>query len=114
MRNDPVVLITGCSSGIGYALAEEFHARGCTTYATARKPETLQALAGKGIHTLALCHGRKGHCLGGGENRAAHGAIDMLVNNAGIPVMGPTAGCRWMVRRQWKPISPHPWRWRRR
>ena len=54
MKSQPVVLITGCSSGIGYALAEAFQARGCVTYATARKPETLAPLAAQGIHTLTL------------------------------------------------------------
>lgn len=104
MRNDPVVLITGCSSGIGYALAEEFHARGCTTYATARKPETLQALAGKGIHTLALdVTDAKAIASAVAKIEAAHGAVDMLVNNAGIPVMGPTAELPLdELRRQWE------------
>ncbi len=87
-----VVLITGCSSGIGYALAEVFHARGCITYATARKPETLTALASKGIRTLALdvtSADSVRDCVAAIENQ--HGAVDVLVNNAGIPVMGPTA-----------------------
>ena len=87
-----VVLITGCSSGIGYALAEAFHAQGCTTYATARKPETLSALVSKGIHALALDVTSAESiraCVAAVE--AQHGAVDVLVNNAGIPVMGPTA-----------------------
>lgn len=48
------VLITGCSSGIGAALADEFHARGHKVYATARKPEALAPLAARGLRTLAL------------------------------------------------------------
>ena len=33
-----IILITGCSSGIGAALAEEFQDRGHEVYATARRP----------------------------------------------------------------------------
>ena len=104
MKENPVVLVTGCSSGIGYALAEAFHARGCTTYASARKPETLGALAAQGIRTLAL------DVTDAASIRAAvsavesqHGAVDVLVNNAGIPVMGPTAELPLdELRRQWE------------
>jgi len=104
MSKTPVVLITGCSSGIGYALAEAFHARGCTTYATARRPETLDALATKGIHTLALDVTSAASiqaCVAAIE--AEHGAVEVLVNNAGIPVMGPTAELPLeQLRQQWE------------
>jgi len=104
MRHDPVVLITGCSSGIGYALAEAFHARGYTTYATARKPETLNALAEKGIHALALDVTRADSIAAAVAHvQARHGGVDVLVNNAGIPVMGPTAELPLdELRRQWE------------
>ena len=48
------VLITGCSSGIGAALAHEFHRRGHLVVATARRLETLAPMAALGIRTLAL------------------------------------------------------------
>jgi len=40
-----IILITGCSSGIGAALALEFHRRGHTVFATARRPAALAPLA---------------------------------------------------------------------
>ena len=43
------VLITGCSSGIGAALALEMHRRGWQVFATARRPAALQPLADKGL-----------------------------------------------------------------
>jgi NAD(P)-dependent dehydrogenase (short-subunit alcohol dehydrogenase family) len=92
MKRSWVVLITGCSSGIGYALAEAFHAAGCQTHASARKLETLHALAARGIHTHALDVTRPASIQAVVEHiEREHGAIDLLVNNAGIPVMGPTA-----------------------
>lgn len=104
MKAKPVVLITGCSSGIGYALAEAFHAAGCTTYASARKPETLGALATRGIGTLALDVTNADsirQCVQTIES--VHGAVDLLVNNAGIPVMGPTAELPLaQLRQQWE------------
>ena len=41
------VLITGCSSGIGAALATELHKRGNRVYATARRPETFDRMVSK-------------------------------------------------------------------
>jgi NAD(P)-dependent dehydrogenase (short-subunit alcohol dehydrogenase family) len=104
MKAKPVVLITGCSSGIGYALAEEFQARGCITYATARKPATLAALVAQGIHALALdVTDAASIAVAVSAVEAQHGAVDVLVNNAGIPVMGPTAELPLdEFRRQWE------------
>jgi len=48
------ILITGCSSGIGAALAREFGRRGHRVYATARRREALATLEADGIHGLAL------------------------------------------------------------
>lgn len=38
----PTVLITGCSSGIGRALADAFRDAGHHVWATARKPEDVE------------------------------------------------------------------------
>lgn len=104
MKDKPVVLITGCSSGIGYALAQAFHAQGCITYATARKKEALATLASNGIRTLTLDVTQSDSihaCVTAIE--AQSGSVDVLVNNAGIPVMGPTAELSLdELRRQWE------------
>ena len=49
-----IIFITGCSSGIGNAMAHEFHRRGHLVYATARRPDSLETLAAQGMRTLAL------------------------------------------------------------
>jgi short-subunit dehydrogenase len=86
----PLVLITGCSSGIGRALALAFHARGCRVWATARRLETLRALAASGLRTAAL-DVRDADAVAAvrREIEAQDGAVDILVNNAGYGQMGP-------------------------
>jgi NAD(P)-dependent dehydrogenase (short-subunit alcohol dehydrogenase family) len=85
-----VALITGCSSGIGKATALAFVQAGYCTYATARKPEGLEALRAKGCHTLQLDVTDESSMMEAVktiENK--HGAVDILVNNAGYGLNGP-------------------------
>jgi NAD(P)-dependent dehydrogenase (short-subunit alcohol dehydrogenase family) len=48
------VLITGCSSGIGYCIAHGLRARGYRVFATARKPEDVTRLRSEGLESLRL------------------------------------------------------------
>jgi len=48
------ILITGCSSGIGYCAARTLHERGYQVYATTRKAEDIESLSSIGIRTLQL------------------------------------------------------------
>lgn len=48
------ILITGCSSGIGYVTAKGLKARGYEVYTTARKSEDVEKLIGEGFHCLQL------------------------------------------------------------
>ncbi|HZW14420.1 MAG TPA: SDR family oxidoreductase [Noviherbaspirillum sp.] len=84
------VLITGCASGIGRALAAQFHRSGYLVYATARRPETLGDLASAGMRTTALdvTDASSIAALGQLLNREEV-KLDMLVNNAGYGAMGP-------------------------
>ena len=84
-----VVLVTGCSSGIGLALAREFGRRGHRVYATARRPESLSALGAEGIRTLALDVNDDASIAAALEvARAEAGRLDVLVNNAGLSQVG--------------------------
>lgn len=48
------ILITGCSTGIGFAAARDLKARGWRVLATARKPDDLARLAALGLEALPL------------------------------------------------------------
>ncbi|MDA7946568.1 MAG: SDR family oxidoreductase [Hyphomicrobiaceae bacterium] len=54
MPDSRSVLITGCSSGIGYACAHGMKARGWRVLATARKREDIKRLEGEGLEVLQL------------------------------------------------------------
>ena len=87
---DRVVLVTGCSTGIGRSCVEAFLLAGCKTIATARNVSTLQDLERRGAQVAQLDvtideHRRKVV----GDILQRHGRLDVLVNNAGYPEYGP-------------------------
>jgi len=98
------ILITGCSSGIGAALAREFAKRGHHVYATARRRESLAPLEALGLRCLELDVNDNASI-----ERALHevatekGHLDMLVNNAGFSQVGAVLDLtREDLRRQYE------------
>jgi NAD(P)-dependent dehydrogenase (short-subunit alcohol dehydrogenase family) len=92
-ENPRTVLITGCSTGIGRALALEFHSRGFVVTATARRLEALSDMAGReGFITLRLdVTDQKSIEAAVADAVSRAGGIGVLVNNAGFGLMGPVA-----------------------
>ena len=91
-----VVVITGGSRGLGFAMAQEFAVRGAKLVICGRDQETLHEaetrLAGMGAPVLAV------PCDVSDKSQAAHlireatdrfGGVDVLVNNAGTIAVGP-------------------------
>lgn len=86
-------LVTGASSGIGAALAREFHRRGHHVVATARRRDLLDRLAAELKDRISVVPAD----LSRPEDRAALPGridalglrIDVLVNNAGLATIGP-------------------------
>ena len=86
--HDPV-LVTGCSTGIGRAVAEELLRQGHTVWATARRPDTLADLADRGAHVTALdVTDEASMSAAVAEVEATHGSVGTLVNNAGFGEYG--------------------------
>ena len=86
-----VVLITGCSSGIGLETALAFARRGDTTYATMRNLAKADRLLERAkeddvtVELLALdVTDDTSVAAAITQIEADHGAVDVLVNNAGI------------------------------
>ena len=91
-----VVLITGCSSGIGLETALAFARRGDTVYASMRNPgkaDRLQQRAkseGLAVEVVTLdVNDAKSVTTAIAEIEKQHGVIDVLVNNAGVGFSGP-------------------------
>ena len=83
------ILITGCSSGIGAALARGFHGRGHMVYATARRLESLAPLAQAGLRTLALDVNDDASIAAAlAVVHSEQGRLDVLVNIAGFSQVG--------------------------
>ncbi len=85
-----IVLITGCSSGIGKALSIAFHEKGYRVIATARRLESIDDLKTKGVAVERLDVTsqddieRVVRTVLERERR-----IDILVNNAGFGLIAP-------------------------
>ncbi len=88
-RTSQAVLITGCSTGIGRATAEQLVNKGWTVYATARRPESIDDLKAKGCKTLALDVTDEASMQAAVEQvQSAEGAVGVLINNAGYSQSG--------------------------
>ena len=83
-------LVTGCSSGIGAATAHRLLRSGWTIWATARDVTTLEPLRAAGAHVCALDVTDEASRTAAVEAvLAEHGAVSVLVNNAGYGEYGP-------------------------
>lgn len=84
------VLITGCSSGFGLATAHYFLARDWKVIATMRTPNEGLFTPSEHLRVLALDVTDPG---GIQKVIETAGPIDVLVNNAGIGLLGALEGC---------------------
>ena len=85
MKTTKTVLITGCSSGYGLETARHFHAQGWNVVATMRTPREDVLPKSERLRVLALDVTKPERIAAVLE---ASGPIDVLVNNAGIGVIG--------------------------
>jgi short-subunit dehydrogenase len=104
---DRRVLLTGASSGIGRALAEQLAQAGARVAAVARSADKLDAL----VHSLTS-HGADAIAIAAditsGEDRRRtldtvvqrFGGLDVLINNAGVGSFGHFVDCTEAVLRQ--------------
>ena len=87
LENAPVWLVTGCSSGIGRAIAAHALEQGCKVALTARNPETLTDLAalhpGRALALPLDVTDRAQVRAAVAETIGGFGRLDVLVNNAG-------------------------------
>ena len=91
MENKKVVLITGASSGMGFAAAKLFADKGWIVYGGARRVDRMKELEVIGVRTMAL------DVTDAVSNQKfvdraikEQGRIDVLINNAGYGEYGPT------------------------
>lgn len=94
-----VMLITGSNSGIGHALAKQAVRAGFTVYGGARRPQTFGAIEAVGACPLQIdVTDSETMKQAVRQIEAAHGAVDVLVNNAGFGQLGPIED---ITREQW-------------
>jgi NAD(P)-dependent dehydrogenase (short-subunit alcohol dehydrogenase family) len=77
------ILITGCSTGIGYVCAKGLKDRGWRVFATARTPQDLERLEAEGLEAIHLDYRDRASvaaCAAEVSNRTG-GKLDALFNN---------------------------------
>ena len=100
---DKIVLVTGASSGIGEAAVRELAAAGAKLFIGARRGERLKALARELGENVAWQEldvtdaGSFDSFVAAAESRL--GAVDALVNNAGVMPLSPLAALK---RDEWR------------
>src|SRR3954453_17012715 len=89
MTNRGAVLITGCSTGIGRATALRLLDGSWPVVATVRRPEAAAELEAAGAEVLPLdVTDEESMCSAGDTVVRRHGAVGVLVNNAGYSQSG--------------------------
>src|SRR5919107_647388 len=89
MNVSKAVLITGCSSGIGWATARRLADVGWKVYATARNVEDIAPLELRGCKLLPLDVADEDSMISAvDEVERREGAVGVLVNNAGYSQFG--------------------------
>jgi short-subunit dehydrogenase len=86
-----IALITGCSSGIGRALCEEYLSKGFFVYASARNLHSLEDLADNDQLKKITLDVNDSSSIHNAIARIKqdHEHLDVLINNAGYAAMGP-------------------------
>ncbi|MDO0973612.1 SDR family oxidoreductase [Mycolicibacterium frederiksbergense] len=85
MTDNKIVLVTGATSGIGAAVARRLAAQGHRVLAGARREDRLAELAGDNIEVRRLDVTDRADVVSFVDWAvAAHGRIDVIVNNAGV------------------------------
>ena len=88
---DRAALVTGGSSGIGFAIASMLHENGfALTLAARTKAKVEVAAETLGAHPVAADVANEEDCRRlVDEHRERHGRLDVLVNSAGVGIAGP-------------------------
>ncbi|QIV81827.1 SDR family oxidoreductase [Mycolicibacterium frederiksbergense] len=85
MTDNKIVLVTGATSGIGAAVARRLAAQGHRVLAGARREDRLAELAGDNIEVRRLDVTDRADVASFVDWAvAAHGRIDVIINNAGV------------------------------
>lgn len=90
MMSGKGILITGCSSGIGYCVAHGLKARGWRVFATARQATDVARLQGEGLESLLLDvrDSASIQAAVAAILERAGGRLEALFNNAGYGQVG--------------------------
>jgi NAD(P)-dependent dehydrogenase (short-subunit alcohol dehydrogenase family) len=101
------ILITGCSTGIGWTCALGMKERGWRVFATARKPEDIARLAAEHVEAIHLDYAEPASVAACATevSRRTGGKLDALFNNGAFGQPGAVEDLRREVLEEIKKIN---------